>query len=100
MPFEILFAVQLLLREAARLLAGHRQRARAWRELQALDPHALRDMGLSHRAAAEHGHGGLRDVGQEEPGRGSATRGLHAGFTQAEHHSLARVQQTPAQAAR
>jgi uncharacterized protein YjiS (DUF1127 family) len=98
MPFEILFAVQLLLREAARLLAGYRQRARAWHDLQALDPHALRDLGLSHRAVAERWNDGFHDVGQEEPGRGSATAALHAGFTQGEHHSRARVQQTPAQA--
>lgn len=100
MPFEIFFALQHLLREAARLLAGYRQRARAWRELQALDPHALRDIGLSHRAVAEHWRGCRRDVGQEEPGRASASLVLHAGFTQTDHDSLARVQQTPAQAAR
>lgn len=100
MPFEILFAMQLLLRETTRLLAAYRQRARAWHELQALDPHALRDIGLSHRAAAERWNGCLRDAGREETPCSNSSEGLHARFTQAAHHSPARIQQASAQAVR
>jgi uncharacterized protein YjiS (DUF1127 family) len=100
MILELTVAAQQLLRAAADLLAGYRCRARAWRELQALDHHALRDIGLSHRAAAERWHGCLREVGQEETRRDNSRSVLHARFTQAAHHSPARVQQAPAQAAR
>jgi uncharacterized protein YjiS (DUF1127 family) len=43
-----------LLRRAARALAERHSRAVAHCDLQALDSHMLRDLGLSHRAAAEH----------------------------------------------
>jgi uncharacterized protein YjiS (DUF1127 family) len=99
-------AVQRLLRRAAAILAGYRHRARAWRELQALDEPGLRDIGLSHRAAAERWHGCLHEafpalhpVGQEDVRRSGSTASLHAGFTQRTHHSLATVQPAPAQTA-
>lgn len=38
---------------AARTLADRRRRAIAYRDLQSLDAQLLRDIGLSHRAAAE-----------------------------------------------
>jgi uncharacterized protein YjiS (DUF1127 family) len=38
---------------AARTLADRRRRAMAYRDLQSLDAQLLRDIGLSHRAAAE-----------------------------------------------
>ena len=43
-----------LLRRAARALTERHSRAVAYRDLQALDSHTLRDLALSHRAAAEH----------------------------------------------
>lgn len=41
-----------LLRRVVQHLQRRRDDARAWRELQLLDDHGLRDIGLSHRAAA------------------------------------------------
>jgi uncharacterized protein YjiS (DUF1127 family) len=43
-----------LRRSAARVLAERHSRAVAYRDLRTLDNHMLRDLGLSHRAAAEH----------------------------------------------
>lgn len=43
-----------LARSAARVLAERHRRAIAYRDLQTLDSHMLRDLGLSHRAAAEY----------------------------------------------
>jgi uncharacterized protein YjiS (DUF1127 family) len=43
-----------LARSAARVLAKRHRRAIAYRDLQTLDSHMLRDIGLSHRAAAEY----------------------------------------------
>ena len=41
----------------ARALLRRRRRAAAYRDLELLDAVALRDLGLSHRAAAEASHG-------------------------------------------
>lgn len=43
-----------LARRAARALAERHRRAIAYRDLQSLDAYMLRDIGLSHRAAAEY----------------------------------------------
>ncbi|MEJ8821221.1 DUF1127 domain-containing protein [Variovorax humicola] len=37
----------------AEAMAARRRRVDAYRDLQSLDEHALRDIGLSHRAVAE-----------------------------------------------